>query len=510
MRRILIRKRHTLLRLSFALSLVLLLPQSEASTNKSGLLDAAKRAETARAWKKALGLYRRISAIDSYRETGTLGIVRTLTALNEIEEATSVINEFLKDENPFSADGRVALAELLLRNKDANAALTELSRAESIRPKYAPVWIKKAQAYLQLQDASQAEFAASMALAQNNKSWEALLVRARALRALEKWTRAEKDARRVLDERPQELEAAEILADALVKQSKTVEAFAVLQQALKVDSERPGLRLRLARTQVALKRTKDATQSYRDLVLLNPNDVELGVEFARFLADTQQAEASVEELKRLAGMEPANEEIARQLITQFRILERLDLAAMQLKVFTTSSPGVAWAHLAYARLLLGIGRTDEAGRQLDQVTAEDRNQSPDWHVLTAVRFEKEEKAKKAMKVLEEATSKFPSHPAIWFNLAVIKDRLQDKEGAIEAYRKVPEDSALRWKATVNAALAEESLGRTDVALTDLKSLAANRDQWNQISPNEQILIRRKVNALIKRIRYPANSGEEAP
>jgi Flp pilus assembly protein TadD len=488
-------------------------PLSWSAPNGAALLEVARKAEESRTWKKALSLYNRLSGIATFQEEGTLGAARILMNVNELEQAESLVHDYLEDQNPFSVDARIALSEVYLRQKKFDAALKEAQKVETLRPKHAPAWLKKAQVYLATGDAPKAEFAASMALSQPNPSWEAHLVRAQAFARLENWKRAEKDARAVLDARPTDLDARELLSLALARLNQGAEAEREVRHALKLDANRVSTRLTLARVLALQGKTDPAIEAYRSALSRTPSDLDLGIEFARYLLDRKKSELASQELTRILALQPGHEEAMKLLFAELSSRGELDRLAPILKVFTETNEAASWARLAYAGLLLGIGQARNAEKQLDEVPDAVREANSQWSLLLAAARDRAGDSRGAVRTLRDAIKRFSQDELVRFNLAILLDRSGEAEARTEAlslYEGIQQNPTLRFRAGINSALILEGQGKTAEALQSLKFLSQQAKDLASVSSDERTLLNRKIAQLRNQNaaeRYPAR--EEA-
>ena len=176
---------------------------------------------------------------------------------------------------------------------------------------------------------------------------------------------AEEVMKKAVSEAPRSANATLALARIYTLLRQPEKAESALQRTLQLDPENIPALFALGSLQLAARRTEDADRTYRRLAALPGKGFESV--HAIFLYRTNQREAALSELQKLARADGNNREVRMRLVQAYFGLNRVAEAEKELAASLQRDPKDTGALLQRAQLRLRMGRADDAERDLQEV-----------------------------------------------------------------------------------------------------------------------------------------------
>ncbi len=254
---------------------------------------------------------------------------------------------------------------------------------------------------------------------------------------------AHKLADRVLISDPASGDARAQLARVLTAEGDAVAAIAVSQEAAALDPE--SQRFAYADTRLRLDRLDEARQELEslraDASVRDEADLRLGK------LDYQMGNMS--EAGRRFGSLISSPEVAGEAFFYLSSIAeregRTDLALEGYSRLADAGAGLIVRGRA-ARLLMKKNERDEAFRILDEYAAKERAEALDVEFAKAALLEESGKANEAIALLKLALERYPDHPGVRYQIALIQDKAGLSRESIRNFESLlkqrPEDASL--------------------------------------------------------------------
>lgn len=486
----------------FKLFIVLGVVVATSLTASTALADEGEQAlmsaqyhESSGDLKKAEEQYRIAADEKATMEKGIVGLSNILMIQGQTEEAGRILNKYVKEQNPFSLEGRLAYAKFLVRTGQVKKAEAEVEKVKKIRPGYSTDSFREAKGDFHFAnkefEKAVGEYTEALRLEPGN-------IRARKARGiaqmkLNRFESAATDLRGVVNEKPTDFESHILLGDALTAGKKFGEAEKVFQTASKLDPNSAVAVERLAEVYAKSGQYNKATETYVLATKVSDDPQHIAVRYGRYLVSQKQNRKAEEVFTEVLRVAPANEDAAKEMYWVYEKDGLLDKAGVLLSKQTQNFPNRTWAALAYSKILGQISRGDVAVRVLRRTVESGSSDTPDAHMLMGIAKVQSGDMKDAEKYFVTAAKEFPNDASVQFNLALFYDKQERYNDAIKAYKNVGEkDPSMSRKAKINMAVIYEKAEHFEDAYEVLSSLD-KKDKDNTVVAKIQEL-ERKIRA----------------
>lgn len=285
---------------------------------------------------------------------------------------------------------------------------------------------------------------------------------------------ARKLADRALANEPASGVARAQLARVLTAEGDAVAAIAVSQEAAALEPEAE--RFAYADTLLRLDRLDEARQELESL----RNDASARDEAELRLGKLAYQMGDMTEAGRRFGSLISSPEVAPEAFFYLSSIAeregRTDLALEGYTRLVEAGAGLV-ARGRAARLLLQKNERDAAFRMLDEHAARDRSESLDVEFAKAALLEDAGKPREAIAVLQLALERYPDHPGVRYQIALIQDKAGMERESIRSFESLlkdrPEDASLLNALGYSLADQNQKLPRAESLIR--KALAASPD-----------------------------------
>jgi tetratricopeptide (TPR) repeat protein len=285
---------------------------------------------------------------------------------------------------------------------------------------------------------------------------------------------ARKLADRALANEPASGVARAQLARVLSAEGDAVAAIAVSQEAAALEPETE--RFAYADTLIRLDRMDEARQELESLLadssVHDEAELRLG-KLAYQLGDLPEAG------RRFGGLMQSQEVMGEAFFYLSSIAERegrTDLALEGYTQLVQAGAGLV-ARGRAARLLMLKNDRDAAFRILDEHAAKERSESLDVEFAKAALLEDTGKPKEAIALLQLALERYPDHPGVRYQIALIQDKAGQTRDSVRNFESLlkdrPDDASLLNALGYSLADRNQSLPRAETLIR--KALAASPD-----------------------------------
>jgi tetratricopeptide (TPR) repeat protein len=288
------------------------------------------------------------------------------------------------------------------------------------------------------------------------------------------FTTAHKLADRMLSNEPASGEARAQLARVLTAEGNAVAAIAISQEAAALDPETQ--RFAYADTLLRLDRLDEARQELESLrndqSIRDEADLRLG-KLAYQMGDMTEAG------RRFGSLISSQAAAPEAFFFLSSIAERegrTDLALEGYSKLAEAGAGLIVRGRA-ARLLMKKDDRSAAFRMLDEYAAKERSEALDVEFAKAALLEDTGKPTEAIALLQLALERFPDHPGLRYQIALIQDKAGMERESVRSFEKLlkdrPEDASLLNALGYSLADRNEKLPRAEQLIR--KALAASPD-----------------------------------
>jgi len=288
------------------------------------------------------------------------------------------------------------------------------------------------------------------------------------------FTTAHKLADRVLSNEPSSGDARAQLARVLTAEGNSVDAIAISQEAAKLEPDTQ--RFAYADTLLRLERLDEARQELEslrsDASARAEADLRLG-KLAYQMGD--MAEAG----RRFGSLVSSPEAAGEAFFYLSSIAEREGRTDLALEGYTKLVEAGAGLLVRGRAARLMMKKDDRAGafRLLDEYAIKERSEALDVEFAKAALLEDSGKANEAIALLQLALERYPDHPGVRYQIALMQDKSgmkRDSEKSFEALLKDrPEDASLLNALGYSLADRNEKLPRAEAMIR--KALEASPD-----------------------------------
>jgi Flp pilus assembly protein TadD len=208
------------------------------------------------------------------------------------------------NENPLSVQGRLALAQAFIANRDLNGAIDSLQEIVDDEPRVANALGQFQEEAGRLKDAADSY---TKALAVAPTSRELKVRRIAALIGAKDYQRAVDFAAQGQSQHPDDLRFPQLRANALIQLGDSMRAIGVLEPVAKANPNDATTQLSLAELYTNAGRKMDAERTVRQLVALEPGNADALNYLGYMLADGgKQLDEAIRLVKKALDIEPNN------------------------------------------------------------------------------------------------------------------------------------------------------------------------------------------------------------
>jgi tetratricopeptide (TPR) repeat protein len=187
-------------------------------------------------------------------------------------------------------------------------------------------------------------------------------------------TEAERLAKEVLDKDPKNIEGHILMGSVFFSQQQKDKAFAELNHAVQLDTNRVESYLSLAKFHVAAREPEKAEELYRRGITINGNSALAHTEYGKFLAQqNRHAEAEVE-LRKAVEVGPTDRNAKFILASYYYVNRQLDKAEEAYKSLAALQPDKPEGQAVLADFYSAVARNDDAVRIYQDILSK----SPDY------------------------------------------------------------------------------------------------------------------------------------
>jgi Flp pilus assembly protein TadD len=197
---------------------------------------------------------------------------------------------------------------------------------------------------------------------------------------------------------------------------------------------------------------------------------------------------AIADLREHLAKEPEDEAAWLALGTAYAAIEHTVQAADAMRKAVDLDGDVVDARLSYARVLVKLGRLDDAAFQLLQAAKVDGDDARVLKELGIVFYDKRLYDKAAL-WLEKATRAAPSDARAWYALGLAFEGKRDIAAAVASYRAAVRLAPDFAPARTTLADALASVGEHEAAITELRAILASSPRNEQVAHNLEVLER---------------------
>jgi tetratricopeptide (TPR) repeat protein len=254
---------------------------------------------------------------------------------------------------------------------------------------------------------------------------------------------AHKLADKMLVNEPASGEARAQLARVLTAEGNAVAAIAISQEAAALDPE--GQRFAYADTLLRLDRLDEARQELESLRNEEPNRDEAELRLGKLAYQTGDMSEAGRRFGGLISSQSAAPEAFFYLSSIAEREGRTDLALEGYTKLAEAGAGLIVRGRA-ARLLLKKDDRNAAFRILDEHAAKERSEALDVEFAKAALLEDVGKSTEAIALLQLALERYPNHPGVLYQIALIQDKADMVRESLASFEKLlksrPDDASL--------------------------------------------------------------------
>ncbi len=261
---------------------------------------------------------------------------------------------------------------------------------------------------------------------------------AREYVALEEYGRAIKTLKKLLKINPDSV-LAHVFLGSIYDQRLDNPRLALNSYRTAVAIEPGNVDAHYAMAQIYLRENqqKRALAKFQEILKLTPDDLAVQLRVALIYYELKDYSKAIAEFKKVLKRNPDADKIKYYLGILYESREESDAA---LDAFYTVPPNSSF--YMEARLhIVNILRKDErnADAEVSLMDAiDERNDVPEFYEFMAAIYEEGDNYPAAEKILERGRRKLPHNEKVVFLLAIVRERMNDKKGAISAMREVLE------------------------------------------------------------------------
>ena len=357
----------------------------------------------ARRWDLALEAARLWAEVDPESKRAQYVLASVMVMSNQTDDLVPVLIRMLEVDKEALADNLMGLNRLLARIPDRRAAFQVVEKV--CRPFFG---------------IAESHYAVSVAAAGAGQ-----MERARA------------EARRALELRP-DWETAALLQGQLLMRVSADEAVAFLQEFVDKNPKAREARMQMARMLVSAKRYDEARQQFEQLLKTSPDSPD--VVFSVAILALQQHDLAIAEaqFKHFLTLPVADRNYANYFLGQ--IAEERKQAADAVAYYDKVMGGEHFiqAKLRSARLLVDLGKPDEARRMLSSAKTSSAEESIQLTIAEAGLLRDAKKPREAFDLLESLLTKQPDQTDLLYETALLAEKIGKIELMESRLRKLIE------------------------------------------------------------------------
>lgn len=471
-----------------SVAVMLALTSSAQAGPKNGeeWLEQGKQFAAQRNIKKAVRAFKKSARYSNTKDAATVALAKFLVDNKDIATATEVMSRYLKKENPFSIDGHLFFADLLLTRGDFPAAKKEIEIMKVLRPTWAPG--KEIVGLIASYERKTDEAISNLSyfLKENPTGYRARMARGKVFLMINRHADAVADFKILSEQYPDDVPVRELLGDSYLNNQQFAQAEHIFEQLIGMQPEMGSYYEKLARAQESQGKTEKALIAYERMIQYSPSEIEPAYHYSEILVKMGRVPAAEKEWKRELTHDVGFEPAARSLVKYWSEQNKWDEVASLLDRFVKKYPERTWAVTQYTKLLISIDQLDRA----HEVVSRHRETTTDLaeaYVLEAMVLRAEGKKVEALNLLTKANQRLPGVSAIQYNAGLIAEEIGDAQKSINWYRQVTGDTKLAFQAKVNMALMLERMGNYTESITILRAINAPVDQ--------RVAIQKKISEL---------------
>lgn len=449
-------------------------------------LELGKQYAAQKSIKKAVRSFKKASRYTSTKDAATIALAKFLVDNKDSESAMEVMGKYLKKENPFSIEGHLFYADLLLTRGDYEAVKKEIQIMKVLRPTWAPG--KEIVGLLAFHERKVDDAIANLSyfLKENPKSYRARFARGKAFLLVGKTADAVTDFKILTEQYPEEVVVYELLGEAYLNNQQYAASEGIFEKLVGMQPELGSYYLKLGKSQEALGKTEKALISYERMIQFSPGEIEAAFHYTEILVKLGRLPAAEKEWRREVSNDIGFEPAVKSLVKHWSEDNKWDEVAALLEKFCKKYPERTWAVSQYTKLLISIDQIDRA-HELVARHREVTTNLAEAYVLEAMVLRAAGKKSDALTLLMRANQRLPGNAAIQYNAGLIAEEMGDTEKSINWYRQVSGDSKLQFQAKVNMALLHEKMGNYSESMAILRSVDAPAEQ--------KVAIQKKISEL---------------
>lgn len=354
-----------------------------------------------------------------------------LAALGREAEAEADLKKVLELEPKFARAHR-ALGTILLDRGKTDEARRELSRAIELDPKITGTRIYYASALIKSGEPERALEHLRAAVEMNESPALAHALLGVALERIGKTDEASAAYSRAIELDTNNATAREGRARLLESKgdiAKAIENYSIAYRA----QPTPDLALKLAKMHARAGQSQAAMLIYRDLLRQKPEDLDVRIEVAQLLAQTNQAEEAIKEVEPLLALRP-NDSRLLAVAGDLRFTDKPEIAAEFYQKAIQADPANNRARVQLGAALVRSMRYDAALPVLAEAISREPNNYPAHANLATAHFKLKQYLQAAREFIWVVRAR-PEVAASYFFLAISFDRIGDCEQALRAYQE---------------------------------------------------------------------------
>lgn len=371
-------------------------------------------------------------------------LVSMMIMSNQTDDLAPMLIRMLEVDKAALADNLMGLNRMLARNPDRKAAFRVIEQVG--RPFFG---------------IAEAHYAVSVAAASAGQD-----------------DRARAEVRRALELRP-DWEMAAMLQAQLLARLSAEEALAFLQGFVEKNPNARDARMQLARQLVGIKRYDEARQQFEQVLKLNPNNPDAVFSVA-ILALQQNDRALAEtQLKHFLTLPVADRSYANFFLGQIAEERKQSAEAVDYYSQVLGGEHFIQAQLRRARLLVDLGRVDEALKQLALAKTSSLEERIQLAIAEAGLLRDAKRTQAAFDLLDALLAKQPEQADLLYETALLAEKLGNLELMETRLRKLIElrpESAQAYNA-LGYSLADRNLRLAEARELIEKALKISPDDF---------------------------------
>ena len=260
---------------------------------------------------------------------------------------------------------------------------------------------------------------------------------ARVFAALEETARAEKYLKKVVEKKPDEMDAHLLLADVYSKQRNYSSAVAAYNKILELDPNRSDTYMDMGMTYLKMMRWKEAIPPLEKTIQLNPENKGAHFYVAKAYEELRDFEKAAEAYKGYLSTNPEQKGEAFHHLGLCQIeLGQFEEAAISLKEALKENPQDLKINYKLGQAYQSSGQYDEAAEVyylLAKLTPEDAKTY--FNAITRM-YDEAQMPEKAIEAARRIIATEPDNAGAHYNLGYMYVKLDKYSDAVEAFNKV--------------------------------------------------------------------------